>query len=962
MGYWANTFDTEAGYRLCESLFRDLYVDPDSDRIITDDDIDSVTNFERNFFGASRGGGGPGATKLRVINVFYDVYAPEFSGDCGIYRCTGCNRVDHMFNWEFLDLSVYNPAPVPQTSTDTSFADRTADLTNQPGGIYGGAAYQIMAHVRCNEVSTCNACGLTFHAPVSDIDSCPECGAGPADSSNDYLGMVQAGCGATGAVVHSVPPLTAEQSVNLGINWSSESGRTNFIELKRSKTLTVKVPRTVAPSSYQIVWAGDNRTAWERLQGQAFKTRGEALNWVPRLIMTLPDGRVSEFPISLFGGYSDRASPLYPGVFAFGGATVKNTIIGGVPTPYLGGYRSPDNGYRDFDARRGCFEVPGVDRTTILGNNRVAIGSSAGTSRRNRDYHTDVLAIDPNGRGSWSNYTWNIGPGGTADRYDGSGRLLDAVVTSNHLQLRAGGNLLSRNRGYGSSGNYGINDIAGELPVLRFRTFQNRAGKTVNLMNPMMRDIDDDGLIRVSPLAIIPDRKFPKSLDPSQVEPQGEPGASCPNDIVAAMSLARKGIDEQDTLAERMARTIGDAMDADAAGRLGVSPDYPFGITDLEEPPGADADLLQSLNDLGLVIPSQAPGTGYSYLVTANRARAGVRSGRGFVPALQRRGSRLIGSTPANRLDSIWLSAVDPDDYDPILFYVRVGGSGTRRDPSTFVPPRQVPRFGSVDARIELVEDPFHNAKTPGLPFYLPQIHRVVTVGRPFFDLANDTKYTTLLCQTCMATYTTGTILMQRQTGGAIANLEIDPNNGVPLRWDVIPRNRAGIDGWMVAAEVAFEGNRLFRTCPDRYRTNPGENPPEFGDHYLAPDANGIPDFRFPTPMGFYRTDQLATIPGYERHDDESVTVSGVEYPIAEPRIDYLLGPHDSRGQGTSILQRAGIGRLTSESGRALYRRHDVSGDTVWIPVMWGVLDEGRMITTEATNLASISSILGGAP
>jgi len=56
------------------------------------------------------------------------------------------------------------------------------------------------------------------------------------------------------------------------------------------------------------------------------------------------------------------------------------------------------------------------------------------------------------------------------------------------------------------------------------------------------------------------------------------------------------------------------------------------------------------------------------------------------------------------------------------------------------------------------------------------------------------------------------------------------------------------------------------------------------------------------------------------------------------------------------------VGRLRSEANRPLYRRHNVAGKTLWIPVLWGVLSEGRMITTEATNLASISTILGGSP
>ena len=946
MAYWANPFDTKAGFNILESIFRDLYVAPGRDTIIDDDSRVSASNFERNFFGPLRAGGGPGATKLRVINTVYDTYSPEYTQDCGIYRCSKCNRFDYLFNWEFLDLSVY-----PATSGDgnAEFAKPTADLINEPGGFYGGAGYSIVAHVRCNEVSTCNACGLTFHAPGSDVDSCPDCGAGPAGPSNNDLGMVQAGCGATGAVFHAVPPLTEAQVNNLSLNWRSQNGRSNFVELRRSKSLTVSIPKVVQPSSYRITWAGDNRTSWNGLQGQAFRTLGEAMRWTPKITMDI-NGRTVEFPISLFGGYSQKASPVHPGIFAFGGASVSISQVAGKPVPYLGGYRSPDHRYGDVDARRGAYTVPGTQETVMLGSTRVPIGSSGGTSRRNRDYHTDILAVDPTSD-SYSRPSFDVGQ---SNLWDGSSRLCDAISNSNRMSLLINGSLVGST---GSYGTYSAKDITGSLPVLRFKTFQKQAGRMINLVNPMMRDIDDSGMLRIAPIMVIADLNAPSILVKNKAEPSGDPPNSCPNDICASIQIKRYEVDCQDSLVDRIVRALDARRGAGTSST--VSADYPFGITDLKDT-GISPELKQELLDIGLPIPADAPGSGYSYIVTANRARAGIRMGRGHNPVLRYNGRRPVNAGRVESLDSNWLETVNPSDYDPTLFYVRVGGSGTRRDPSTFVPPRLVPRFGSVQLGQEIIEDPRNQATVSQDKLYLTQIHKVYSIPPRHYDPVSLSFVDTLLCETCLKTSTTGSILVQRQQGGAITNLAIDPNNGVPLSWDHIPRNRAGIEAWMVAAEVAFEGNRIFRTCPDSVRRNPGVDPAEFDNHYYAPDANGIDDFRWPQPMSFVRTSMLPTIPGYGGHDDDGVTIDGVVYPIAIPRSSYLLGPHNSR-PANNPLAAAGIGRLQSEANRPLYRQHTLGDGTtqVWVPVMWGVLDEGRMITTEATTL---SQRFGGAP
>ena len=964
MGYWANPFDSKAGFEICTSLFEDLFVDHDTGDIIVDDVRKSVVNFETNLFG-SYNTGGPGVTKLRVINQLYDEYRGDYAEDCGIYRCTNCNRVDHVFNWEFIDLATY-PINEPPNAPPSTWAAPTADLGFAAGGLYAGGAYKIIAHIRCNEVSTCNACGLTFFAPISDIDDCPECGAGPADPSNDGLGMVQAGCGTIGSVVHAVAPIVDEQRCSLIMKWTSQSVNTSFIQLKRSKSLTVRIPIPASPTSYELTWKGDDARSFRALQGQAFKKRGEAMPWIPRLNVALPASQTSgsrtvSFPITMQGGYSRRGSPLHPGMFAFGGSTLMTNVHSTGVRSYLGGYRVPDLArYGDNDGRRSGMEVPGIAKTYRLGNVRIPIGSREGVSRRNRRYHTNILYMNPdNTGGGWNSPTWDV----DTTSWDGNSALLNNISGSAAMGVYSNDKLFDRNAG--RSGSRSAASVYNDLPVLRYRTFQNQAGQLINLYNPHKRDIDDHGMIRAQPIPIIPDRNLPGALiqPPQDSNELGGGSPACPNDMVAAIMEARKTIDQRDALAAAIVRTIGERISSSGSS----ASDYPFGITDIRSNQliDQDPDLKQALIDLGIQIPSDAPGTGYSYIVGVNRARSAVsRGANNWSPVLRSSRGRPV-TIPIDQLTPGWLSTADPSDYDEILFYAKTGGSGTRRDPSSFVPPRLVPRFGSVVNNREVVEDPHHAAQVELPPFFVKQTHEVVSVGKPTYDYSAMRVFQTYVCNTCLRTYSSGTIMIQHMNRGSIANLDVDPDNGIPVSWDYVPRNRSGLSDWMVAADLAFEGNRRFVTCPDpKPRGSVGLAPEPY---YLAPgDSNDIEDLRYPQRMRYYLESELTAIPGYQSHDDTEVVVSGTSYPIPIPRQDFLLGSHNSRkkelGKDPNILSAASVGRLRSEANRPLYRRHDVAGKTLWIPVLWGVLSEGRMITTEATNLASISTILGGSP
>jgi len=344
-----------------------------------------------------------------------------------------------------------------------------------------------------------------------------------------------------------------------------------------------------------------------------------------------------------------------------------------------------------------------------------------------------------------------------------------------------------------------------------------------------------------------------------------------------------------------------------ATGRSIYDSRYPFGITPIAIPnPPPAPDLLETLLSFGFDIPADPPGTGFSFLVTNNRARAGVKVGRQHYPAFHRRSNgKLVAWTEDLNSPNIWDIPTDHKEYKggtlvDNLFFTPGYGSGTRRD-SSMEPRPQWPRFGAVIAGREFVEDPYH-AGSGFMALSNLYVHLMMSIGRPSVDVLTMKKHQSHYCNTCYQTLHRGTIVNVRQDQGVVTNVELN-GGGFPTQWTFIEGNREGMAEWMVAAEAAYEGNRTLDFCPDPVDIDPDD--PTAGRHrfYLIPQDDGIEDFRYDQPMIFIREDELSGVPGYSAHDEEMVLIDGIEYDRPSSRSDYLLGPPNLNPAGSPLTR-----------------------------------------------------------
>ena len=908
MSYWANPFDSKAGYEVLMTTFKSIYVDSHTNKIIDDSMSRSVKHFVDDFF---LPGLGRGASALRTQAFSYDTLGKDHSEDSGIYRCR-CGRIGYLWDWEYLDFSIYEDA----------LWDRNAvTLKPKPGGMYRGKAYRVMAQVRCNEVSICSRCGVTYLAPESDITQCQACGAGPIEGEDDGQGMVQAGCGQQSWVEHFIPPVTEAQSFNFSTDWVSQASIGHFVDLRKPKALTVKIPRRIGIRSFEIRWAGDSRASWDRRQGTVCKTRQEAMVWVPKLSIILDKANASglgtnvaplEFPISLFGGYSDKESILYPGRTAFAGSQLhvsKDPSQAGKPLYYFGGNRAPGmgggTGISTVDGRRGGGFVVPLKYLSVQGITRCALLPSSQNPIPWKDFTTRIFRFNPQ-RGMWN--VDDLGEFVRREKYEFNS--LDPL-----------------------SGNH--------LPVYQFRTQQVSGAEVVNLKDPGMRSIDDRGLLRVTTISLNPIPTLPSEFD--QDRPQVGSPIVCPNDIVYAIDMQRQLVDNAGRFLDRVRARL----ESVSAGHLTYGgSEYPFGITPLDIPrPPPAPELVETLLSFGFDIPSEAPGSGFSFLITQNRARAGVKVGNRQYPAFHRRSN---GTLVPWREDLVNLWNV-PDDqaiYDggslvDNLFYAPGYGSGTRRD-GTYSAAPQYPRFGSVIRGREFIEDPYH-VGSGFMPLHNLLAHEMRSIGRPRIDITLNQKYQSHYCNTCAGTLHNGSIVNVRANQGVVTDVELD-DKGFPIRWIFIEGNQRGLAEWMVAAEAAYEGNRTLDFCPDGVDIDPEDSSAGRYRFYLIPDDDGIEDFRYDEPMIFIREDELSRISGYEWHDQEEVVINGISWPRPNARSSYLLGPPNQNPAG-SPLSRSGDGRIVSivEADGPMRRSGFIN-----VPGVAGFGSSGRAYTTGA--------------
>ena len=973
MSYWANPYDSSDGNEVLMDLFDGLFLD---DGRTGFDSRDHARHFAQEFFQGRGGGTMRGVTAMRCITLVYDDIPEFLSRDTGIYCCPTCERVDHIWNWEFVDMGFYS-----DFSGDDRWINGDFTAGKIAGGLYNGNGYGIIAQVRCNEVSHCTHCGISHQAPDTDIERCRICSRGPAKDQEDGLGMVQAGCGAMSTVYHEVPPITEAQSYTC--NATAISQRANMVTLVTSKSLTVRIPRSVRPDTLRLEWAGDSGV---NRQGQIYRNKRDAMVWVPQLVLTLnrvTSGRGSasdplRFPITLFGGYSSTDSPLYPGMTAFGGAHIIRFGGSGAPDFRLTGYRTNNPNSSNSWAWSAPTRIPGYPFTT-KSQGRIAITANDGdSSRRNRGYHLEIADV----------------PGGSTFNADPPNPGFKGISSSHIKVVNYGGS--TRSRGWANN----IKDLTDALPTMRFRTEvpnyrgmlvdgrcancgqrghgavgcpqQKRSVVRVNLLNPSIRDIDDWGMIR--PIVAYraangkersywPGTLWPIPKIPSILRSKNPPligvGLTCPNDVVAAYMIQCYQIDSAERVLAEIRRFI-ETYDPSNPTSSGGHPDYPWGVNSIGTI--TDPDIKDVCDQVGLTTPNDPPGSFYSYLIALSKARA-IANDR---PAFSSR--RNLPLPYRGRLDL----GIDPDTISNLndrWFYAAHGGSGSRRT-NDLVAPTIYRRFGTVQAGREMVEDFAHPSGIQPLKPNVVQTHNIRKLNAGYVIDPDELKvYNTQYCVTCRGTHfpqgrneTRGTILRHFQNEGVVTDLTMT-STGAPNTWNHNPRNPKGMLAWMVAAHVAWEDNRKFIMCADpEVIVDPSGQ--IINRNYVVPLAEadgGIADNRYSEPRGFVNATDLPSIPGYSSHDDDSVIISGVEYPVGIPRESYLLSaPGDYSDYSPFKISSSGPLQVIATNNGPFYRRITTpDGETFMLPVMWGILRDGHEYTAGAS---SITTTTGGVP
>ena len=183
--YEENPFPSASGTQVLKDMFTAIFRPDKSDP----SKLAEGVNENRNYFNSHK------ASMVNLMRRFLGGYIPVDRGDSqdsGIYICDpnfgGCGRVDQMFNFEFVDMGVYNAK------------NWMGSLDLKRDKIWSQKGYPVIARVRCNDYNHCQDCNATF-ATRTKGRSCIYCG-----SSNTKGG----GCGHEHMAVHMVRETTVD--------------------------------------------------------------------------------------------------------------------------------------------------------------------------------------------------------------------------------------------------------------------------------------------------------------------------------------------------------------------------------------------------------------------------------------------------------------------------------------------------------------------------------------------------------------------------------------------------------------------------------------------------------------------------------------------------------------------------------------------------------------------------------
>jgi|GEM_PF-2141169 hypothetical protein len=183
--YDNNPFPSVAGSQILKDMFKAIYRPDPSD----DNKLAEGVRENRNYFNSHK------AAMVNLMKRFLGGYEPieeNNSMDSGVYVCDpnfgGCGRADFMYNWEFVDMGVYDAR------------NWLGSLELKPDKIWAQRGFPVITRVRCNDYNHCQDCNATF-ATRTKGRSCIYCG------SNNTKG---GGCGKEHFAVHLVRETTAD--------------------------------------------------------------------------------------------------------------------------------------------------------------------------------------------------------------------------------------------------------------------------------------------------------------------------------------------------------------------------------------------------------------------------------------------------------------------------------------------------------------------------------------------------------------------------------------------------------------------------------------------------------------------------------------------------------------------------------------------------------------------------------
>jgi len=173
MGYRKNPFGSDEGIKIVEEIFDLMFLTEakqPSKLEVTNKDK-QVKFYKDNIITI--------VNKMRKFVTGYQQVPINETSSSGIHVCPHCSRRDFIYFWQVVDGGHYdNPAHWNDSVQLGAWKKGSKDEKGR---------YCFALRFRCNNVTTCNGCHLTFNDPSHSITSCRSCGDGTK--------MAQVGCG-----------------------------------------------------------------------------------------------------------------------------------------------------------------------------------------------------------------------------------------------------------------------------------------------------------------------------------------------------------------------------------------------------------------------------------------------------------------------------------------------------------------------------------------------------------------------------------------------------------------------------------------------------------------------------------------------------------------------------------------------------------------------------------------------